>query len=168
MQLCLLRHAKAEMVISPDSQVDAKRALTPEGERKMRQVAAGMVSMDLKIEVILSSPYVRARQTAEIAARALGLMESLVLTDSLAAVAGPAEVVEVINARHSARQTILLVGHEPNLGQLASLLLSGRENGLGILFKKAALMSLSSEELKRGKCAVLEWFLTPKQLAAMG
>lgn len=168
MKIYLLRHAKAEPVVSEnfDAEADAARVLTPEGIRKMRQIAAGMKAMDLTFDLILSSPYARARQTAEIAAQVLQLTNRLKFTPNLAAVATPADLVAELCDRHQAASSLLLVGHEPFLGQLASLLLTGHDV-LTVDFKKAGLLALSVEQLKRGKCAVLDWLLTPKQLAAL-
>jgi phosphohistidine phosphatase len=61
---------------------------------------------------------------------------------------------------------VLLVGHEPGLSQLISLLVAG-EAGVSILLKKGSLCKLSVESLKPGRCATLEWLLTPKQMALM-
>jgi phosphohistidine phosphatase len=166
MKICLLRHAKAEPAVSENLETDAARVLTPEGTRKMRQIAAGMKAMDLTFDLILSSPFARARQTAEIAAQVLGLSDRLKFTENLTTVAQPSDIVAEICERYRATPSLLLVGHEPFLGQLASLLLTGQDI-LGVDFKKAGLLALSVEELKRGRCAVLDWFLTPKQLAAL-
>ena len=168
MKLYLLRHAKAEPLVSEnfDADADAMRVLTPEGTRKMRQIAAGMKAMGLTFDLILSSPYARARQTAEIAAQGLLLTDRVKLTPNLAAVASPADIVAEICDRYQALSSLLLVGHEPFLGQLASLLLTGHDF-LTVDFKKAGLLALSVEQLKRGRCAVLDWFLTPKQLATL-
>jgi phosphohistidine phosphatase len=168
MQICLLRHAKAELNFSPNPKVDAARVLTPEGKRKMRKIAAGMAALDLKFDLILSSPYARARQTAELAARALDEMDRLAFTDQLAVMAQPADLLTELCARHSPLQSILLVGHEPFLGELASLLLTGHKNTLQVPFKKAGLLCLTVEKLAKGKCAALDWFLTPGQLVALG
>ena len=63
-------------------------------------------------------------------------------------------------------QDVLLVGHEPDLGQLASLLLTGGD-ALGMQFKKGGVARLSMETLRAGRCATLEWLLTSRQLEMM-
>ena len=167
MIVCLLRHAKAEELLPGAEKADADRVLTEPGERKMRRVAAGMSALGLEFEVILSSPYARARQTAEIAAMALGASDRLVFTPNLTTVAEPADIIAEIRRNHSTRAGLLLVGHEPFLGNLASLLLTGSQH-LAVTFKKAGLMQLTVADIHCGRCAALDWFLTPRQLAALG
>jgi phosphohistidine phosphatase len=166
-KLFLLRHAPAEPLGSDRLATDEKRALTLEGMDKMRQAAAGMKAFGLKFEVILSSPYLRARQTAEIAAKALRLSKRLQFTVNLAVGAKSVALVSEIQLRHPSASTVLLVGHEPFLSHLASWLLSGRET-LGIHFRKGGLMCLEIERIKPGQCAILEWFMTPGQMVRMG
>ena len=73
MNLYLLRHGIAVEPGTPGFAHDADRALTPEGERKLGKIAEAMEAMELRFDRVLSSPYLRARQTAEIIAKALGL-----------------------------------------------------------------------------------------------
>jgi phosphohistidine phosphatase SixA len=61
---------------------------------------------------------------------------------------------------------VLLVGHEPHLGELTSLLVAGQA-GCGFTFKKGGLARLTTEALKAGRCATLEWLLTPRQMLRM-
>ena len=161
MDLFILRHAIAEdrSPTLPESQ----RRLTADGARKMRRAARGIKALDLKFDVILSSPYLRAQETAEIVAKALGCEKALKLTPTLAADGNPKELIEEIKRKHHKEKRILLVGHEPYLSNLISLLLSGQTN-LSITLKKAGLCYLSIGTLHYGRCATLEWLLTPGQL----
>lgn len=167
MQICLLRHAKAEAGFSPNPKEDAKRVLTPEGIRKMGKVAAGMAALELKFDLILSSPYPRAKQTAEIVAEKLGITPLLELDERLVAVANPEDFLAELCSRRLLAQSLLIVGHEPFLGELASLLLTGQKNTLHFEFKKAGLLCLTVDKLQRGHCAVLNCFLSPGQLSAI-
>ena len=165
MNLFFLRHAKA-CPRGPKYRPDSKRPLTREGEKTMRETAAGMRRLDLSFDLILASPYLRALRTAEILADAYD-SKKLFVTNHLAAEADPREVVAEINENFNTLENIVLVGHEPFLSGLISVLLTG-EPGMRIDFKKAALCRLSVEGLRFGDCATLCWLLTPRQLARLG
>jgi phosphohistidine phosphatase len=164
MNLFFLRHAKA-FPRGPKYRPDSKRPLTREGEKAMRQAAAGIQRLDLSFDLILTSPYLRALRTAEILAEAYD-SKKLFVTRHLAADADPREVVGEIMENFGALENIALVGHEPFLSGLISILLSGKP-GMKIDFKKAALCKLSVEDLRFGECATLCWLLTPRQLARL-
>jgi len=165
MNLFFLRHAKA-CPRGPKYRPDSKRPLTREGEKTAREAAAGIQKLDLSFDLILTSPYARALRTAEILAEAYD-SKKLFVTNHLAAEAGPEEVVTEIAENFSTLENIVLVGHEPFLSGLISVLLTGKP-GMKIDFKKAALCKLSVEELRFGDCASLCWLLTPRQLGRLG
>jgi phosphohistidine phosphatase len=164
MNLFFLRHAKA-CPRGPKYRPDSKRPLTREGEKAMRQVAAGIQKLELTFDLILASPYARALRTAEILADAYD-SKKLFVTRNLAADADHPEVVAEIMENFGTLENIVLVGHEPFLSGLISILLSGK-TGMKIDFKKAALCKLSVEDLRFGECATLCWLLTPRQLARL-
>lgn len=132
MDIWLLRHAVAEDVSSTGT--DADRALTPEGLRRAERVARGLAALEPSIELVLSSPYRRARQTAEPAAQALGLGRSLRETRALEPGRDPREILEEVRAEEAAG--VLLVGHEPHLGVLLGILVA--EGRVALPLKKAA------------------------------
>jgi phosphohistidine phosphatase len=165
MNLFLLRHAKAQPR-SPKWRPDSKRPLTPEGESSMFEVARGIKALDVSFDVILTSPYVRALRTAEILAEVYE-SEKLFETARLAPEAGAKEILDEVNENFSAAGEIVLVGHEPFMSRLISTLLTG-EDGMAIEFKKAGFCKLTIEKLVFGKCACLNWLLTPRQLARLG
>jgi phosphohistidine phosphatase len=165
MNLFFLRHAKA-CPRGPKYRPDSKRPLTREGEKIMREAAAGIQKLDLSFDLILASPYLRALRTAEILAEAYD-SKKLFVTNHLAAEADPREVVAEILENFSTLENIVLVGHEPYLSGLVSVLLTGQA-GMKIDFKKAALCKLSVEDLRFGNCATLCWLLTPRQLGRLG
>jgi phosphohistidine phosphatase len=165
MNLFFLRHAKA-CPRSPKYRPDSKRPLTREGEETMREAAAGIRKLDLSFDLILASPYARALRTAEILAEAHD-SKKLFVTAHLAADAELREVITEIVENFGSLENIVLVGHEPFLSGLMSVLLTGQP-GMKIDFRKAALCKLSVEELRYGNCASLCWLLTPKQLARLG
>jgi phosphohistidine phosphatase len=165
MNLFFLRHARA-FPRGPKYRPDSKRPLTREGEKAMREAAAGIRRLELSFDLILASPYARALRTAEILAGTRDARK-LFVTQNLAADAVPRGVVAEINGNFGALENIVLVGHEPFLSGLISVLLTGRP-GMKIDFKKAALCKLSVEDLRFGECATLCWLLTPRQLSRLG
>jgi phosphohistidine phosphatase len=156
MNLYLLRHGIAVEHGAPGYAKDADRPLTPEGERKLEQIAVAMEALDLSFDVILSSPFVRARQTAEIIAEALNARKRLEFSNSLACGGDTKELIDYLKRLQPEPGNVLLVGHEPYLSGLVSLLVTGTENCC-VVFKKGGLCKLSTESLKHGRCAALAW-----------
>ena len=167
MNLYLMRHGLAVDRGTPGCDSDRERSLTSRGERKIRRIAEALPGLDFAPEVILSSPLVRARQTAEVVAREMKSKPKTELTEHLAPGGSVKEVIALVQGLPGSPQEILLVGHEPDLGRLASVLLTGGEE-LMVLFKKGGLAKLVAERLKAGRCAALEWLLTPGHFELMG
>jgi phosphohistidine phosphatase len=134
MEIWLLRHAAAEDRAT--SGRDADRTLTEDGHRRAREVAGGLAALEPDIELILTSPFWRARQTAEPVARALELSGHMRETRALEPDRNPNEILEEVVA--AGVDSVLLVGHEPHLGALLGRLVAGRP-GLEIPMKKAAI-----------------------------
>jgi len=164
MNLYLLRHGIAVERDARRYESDAERPLTTKGRRKLRHAAAAMRAMELSFDVILSSPLARARQTAELIAKALHCRHRLQLTEFL--VPGSSAAGLVGRLRQLKPQSALLVGHEPDLSALVSRLLTGGRI-LAVRLKKGSLCRLSIERLQAGRCASLDWMLTPSQLEMM-
>ncbi len=167
MDLYLLRHGLAVEPDAPGFARDAERPLTRKGERKLRAVAGAMREMGLSFDYIFSSPYLRARQTAEKVAEILRQSKKLRITDALVPGANQRELVDELHSLHPAAESVLLVGHEPYLSQLISLLVSG-DSDSAVALKKGGLCKLSvADRLRVGRCAELQWLLTPKQMELM-
>jgi phosphohistidine phosphatase len=146
---------------------DAHRELTTEGAAKMNRIAKGMLTLDLQFDLILSSPYIRARQTADIVAEVFDVRDKLRFTDNLIPSAEGEQVILEINKRYRKNENILLVGHEPLLSSLMAILVSG-DPTLSMDMKKGGLCRLVASALVYGRCASLEWLLFPSQLVQMG
>ena len=155
-ELYLIRHAVAEERGEkwPD---DVKRPLTAKGAARMRKAARGLVRLGLKFDVILSSPLVRTRQTAEIVAAGFDARPPIVTADSLAPQGSYADVLADLQ-RQTRRTRIALVGHEPNIGELAARLAGSRR---AFEFKKGAVCRIDVESMPPGGPGTLRWFLTP-------
>src|ERR1035438_494590 len=143
MNLYILRHGIAVEPGTRGYEKDADRPLTPEGERKLSQIAEAMEALDLTFDLILSSPYLRARQTAEIVAEALKARKRLEFSDSLAPGGSTMKLVELLNCLTPPPQNVLLVGHEPYLSGLVSLLASGGATLTAVIDRKSTRLNSS-------------------------
>jgi len=161
-ELYLVRHGLAEERGDawPD---DTKRPLTDEGISRMRKAARGLARLGVSVEVVLTSPLVRARQTAEILAGALDPRPSLVNVDSLAPDGAYAAVVADLE-KHARKTRLALVGHEPMIGEFAARILGSRHP---IEFKKGAVCRIDIDDLPPAGPGDLRWMLTPKILRAL-
>jgi len=167
MNLFLLRHGLAVECDEFDYAHDAARTLTPKGKKQLRNVAAALRAMELHFDVILSSPLVRAYQTAEIIASELKSKKRLALADELKSGGAAKKLVQKISGLKPRAENVLLVGHEPDFSELLSLFVTGHAAG-GFALKKGGLAKLEIEKLRPEKCATLAWLLTPAQMKLMG
>lgn len=163
MDLYVLRHGIAVERGTAGYDVDAERPLTADGKKKMRQIANAMKAMDLSFDLILSSPYVRAKQTAEIVAGVLMVEKNLELSLNLEPEGSFQHLVNELRECYATRRSVLLIGHEPQMSQAISIFLAGTD-GVLIVMKKGGLCKLKINDLIPGRCAELDWFLTPRQL----
>jgi phosphohistidine phosphatase len=167
MKLYILRHAIAANPDPGEYPDDSQRPLTRAGQEKMVKIARALQKMDKRINLILSSPFLRARQTAEIVRKQMHLnKDRLVLIETLAPLVDPGKLVADIQAKYMC-DSLLLVGHEPDLSKLISVLLAG-EPSLSITMKKGGVCCLSMDELVAGKCATLEWLISPAISVSLG
>jgi len=163
MEIYLLRHGIAVERETRGFEDDFTRPLTPKGRRQLRKSAAAIKKLTSKFDLILSSPLVRAKQTAEIVAKELKCKKRLRFTNALAPGGLASILIRQMSREKEAPGNVLLVGHEPDLSGLVSLLVTGGK-GMQIEFKKGALCKLEADVLRDGQCATLVWFLTPKQM----
>ena len=166
MNIYILRHGLAVEPGSSGFTKDSERPLTPKGERKVRKIGKAFEKLELSFDCILSSPYIRARQTARIVADSLDAGKKLDLSEALTPGGSPRKLIEEINGRKPKPENVLIVGHEPYLSELVSNLLSG-DVDVAVTMKKGGLCKLTADELRPGQCARLEWLLTPKQMCLM-
>ena len=165
MKLHILRHGEAAEPGDPKFANDAERPLTPKGIQRTRLLAYTLRQMEISFGVIFSSPLVRARETAEIVMRGLRLQGKLELSDHLAPSGDVEKLLNRLNALRPAPKNALLVGHEPYLSNLISLLCAGGPN-LSLTLKKGGLCRMEVEQLHSARCAHLEWLLAPRLLGS--
>jgi phosphohistidine phosphatase len=152
MNLILWRHASAEDAPARDNDDDLGRALTKRG-RKQAVIMAAWLNARLPAEYeLLVSPALRTRQTAE------ALRARFRIVPELAPGAAAADVLGAVNWPHS-RGTVVAVGHQPTLGIVASLLLSGAQNSWAI--KKGAIWWIVNRDREEGAQSVLRAVVTP-------
>lgn len=163
MQLLLIRHGRAgdRETFAQTGKDDSERPLTTPGKWKMRRIAKGLHRTVGAIDVLGSSPLVRAAQTAAIVAREFGLSD---VAEVEALVPGtPAEQCAAWLRRQKAAEVVALVGHEPDLGALATWLLGGGAESRVPIGKGGACLLEIDGRVKAGG-AVLRWALTPALL----
>lgn len=158
MELYFLRHGSAEDA-GPDGSGDAGRRLTEAGAAKIKVAARGLLRLDVRPDVLLTSPLARARQTAEIVAREL--RRELRLAEALAPGCDHARLLELLAEQRGAASA-LLVGHEPDFSQIIGALTGGR-----VLLKKGGLARIDLDALDHGS-GTLVWLLTPRVLRTLG
>ena len=158
LELCFFRHGIAVDREDPSVTSDAERPLTEEGTRKTREAAAGLKRLDAGYDRILTSPWLRAKQTAAIVAEVLALPTPLELPE-LAGDRTPEELVNALVHQHS-RRTVL-VGHEPLLSATIVHLLGGEWR---LELKKSGACAIELDSLPPRKPATLLWHLTSRQL----
>src|SRR5713226_1979250 len=162
MEVFILRHGIAEE--GQAGQPDSERALTPEGKKKLRNVLRAAGAAGVSPSLILTSPYRRALQTAQLAAEILEYKGDLLRTKSLEPGSAPAAVWDELRI-HKNEPRILLAGHEPLFSNLTAYLL-GCPN-LQIDFKKGAIACIEIDRFTPEPHGALKWMLTPKLAAGL-
>src|SRR5436309_14068188 len=122
MRVYILRHGEALSKGEPAVSSDAERPLVEEGIRRTRQAVEGFAKLGLTVNAIFTSPWLRAKQTAAIAAEVLGMDDRIFELEELAGDRAIEGLMSTLT-KHS-HNDIMLVGHNPQLGELAAYLLS--------------------------------------------
>lgn len=164
MELYIIRHAIAEPLGAKNEFSDEKRPLTEEGRSRMHEVAKGLKKLGVELDLILTSPLVRALETAEILAGSLGIhKKEIQQTPALAPGAAAEQLFAEIKNRAGA-ESIAIVGHQPDLGSLISRITQSSGGVLSIQLKKGGIGCITVTETVPTFRGDLVWLLTPKQL----
>ena len=158
-ELYIVRHAIAAER-GEDWPDDDKRPLTERGVSRFKEVVQGLAALDVAVDEIFTSPLVRAKQTADLLAAGLSGKPTVKILDALAPGHTPASVLAQLS-RNAKRRRLMLVGHEPDLGELAAHLIGA---GRALPFKKGGVCRLEVESLTSRRPAALSWFMQPKML----
>lgn len=161
MRLYFLRHGIAE---DPrPGMKDSERHLTPEGIDEMRRVALGIQKLQLPIDLLLSSPYYRAQETAKIVATTLGLPDAQFrIEERLCPDRFEPEALREIVKVYSPQKGLMFVGHEPTLSGNIAWLCGG-----AVKMKKAGLACIETQRFAPQEGTLL-WLLTPLHLSLIG
>lgn len=164
MKVLLIRHAIAEdyTLFSLSGQADDLRPLTTKGKTKMKKGIRGLQKLVSQVHHIVSSPLRRAIQTADLVAQSYPDAHREILS-ALAPRGSTTTILEHLQGYSNTSHVIVLIGHEPHLGELATWLLSGHIDTWLPLKKGSACLLEFSGEVAAGQ-ADLCWVLTPKQL----
>lgn len=155
MQIYFLRHANAgEPKSNPER--DDKRPLDKLGIEQSHDVGRALAAMDVAVDAIISSPLPRATQTAAVVGNEIGYKDKLV-TDAALRPGATFEQFQELLHRHSRREAIMVVGHNPNMTEFLNKFVGSPPTAIEL--KKGAIARVEKDGRK---AAVLKWYLTPK------
>lgn len=164
MKLLLLRHGIAADQDPSRIPDDSLRPLTSRGEQQVGEVAKTLRRLELGIDTIWCSPFVRTRQTAAAVAKKLSLENRLQVREELAPDGDSAKLLAELASFEPKPASVLLIGHEPYLSRLLSVIASGGSS-VRVELKKGGLARLDvTGPLGLHRCAVLQWLLPPRLL----
>jgi phosphohistidine phosphatase len=159
MNLYIVRHAIAAQRGTQGYEDDSQRPLTDKGRKKMNSIVKGLHQFGLELDVILSSPYVRARDTAKILASEFQREDQLEFSENLIPPGNFDALIDEIHKKYEVG-SLALVGHEPMLSELISWLTTGNTD-MNVTLKKGGVCYLTADNLYQDHRATLEWLLTP-------
>jgi phosphohistidine phosphatase len=165
MQLLVIRHAIAmeREEWAKSGRPDSDRPLTDTGRRRMRKNARGLQRVSPHPDLIATSPWLRAADTALVVAETLGV-EQMETIDEMLPDHHPRDLAAWLNGRGDLA-TVAVVGHEPHLGELVTWLLGGK--GSNVDFKKGGACLLRIDDEVDAGSGILLWHLTPSQLRGL-
>lgn len=154
--LYIVRHGEAEEAAGSE---DAQRSLTKKGRKQIRRLARWMRKRGVQVQAVATSPLDRAAQSASILQEKLGTPPPTVVPE-LAGHAPAKDLATALAPLFEGVDHLLVVGHQPQLGQLVSLLVTGGLYGRFDL-AKGSLCHISCEEFLPGKCGSLDLLFNP-------
>jgi phosphohistidine phosphatase len=162
MTLYVLRHGTAENE-PPLGGDDGARRLTARGREKVREAAAGMRALGLKFDAILASPLPRAAETAELVAAIYSSGPAPEVFAALSTGVSPADTIAALKP-YERHDHLMIVGHEPGLSGIVSLLLTGSASSVTFDLKKSGMIALELHDgIERGSAQLL-WMFTSRHL----
>jgi len=164
MRLCVIRHGIAIDRNDPACPPDPERYLTKQGRDRTQEAARGLRALELKPDALLTSPYLRARQTAEIVAKALDMpVDTFHVTDALLPWARPEELFREL--RRLDAGCVACFGHAPNVDGLIAYALGLDHAATSLKKAGAALLTLETLSPPWG---ALEWLMPARALRRLG
>jgi phosphohistidine phosphatase len=164
MELLIVRHAIAFARDRQRWRDDGARPLSPAGIRQSRKAAAGLKEFSKAPDRLLTSPLVRARQTAQILTDVAGWPQAEEAPEL--SPGGAARAVLTLLGQKRGK-VVAVVGHEPGLGALLAVCLLGEDRAMAVEMKKNAVACVSFEGSPGAGRAVLKWLATPRMLRGL-
>ena len=166
MKLLIIRHGPAgkREEWEAEGKDDTLRPLTPKGKKEVRRSAAGLARLVPSLDLLATSPWTRAAQTAEIVAREYQC--EVAALEELTAEHPPEDLMPWLDKQRR-RETVAVVGHEPHLGLLTGYLLTARSASFVDLKKGGSCLLELGDRPAPGQ-AILEWLLTDRELRSIG
>jgi phosphohistidine phosphatase len=165
-KLLIVRHGPAgdPEAWQREGKDDRLRPLTPKGKKEVRKAAAGLARLVPSLGLLATSPWTRARQTADIVNKEYGC--EIEEVEQLTSDHGPEDLIPWLRG-HAEEDGVGVVGHEPHLGLLAGYLLSGKSVSF-IDLKKGGACLVEIDDPSRAGSGRLEWLLTDRELRRLG
>lgn len=158
MKLILIRHAEAVDAGSENAPTDFDRYLTPSGLATAAKLAEVLKGQGIQLDAILSSPLVRAVQTAEPLLELATIRQILICEDLASGFGKPKKVAARLNEMEA--NTVALVGHRPDMDQFVAWLIGAGSKGIKMAKGTAAKVNTHGEVREGG--GTLSWFITPE------
>ena len=162
MTVYFLRHASAGQPKKGNPEKDEKRALDQDGIEQCRFVGSALAAMDVTVDALLSSPLKRATQTASLVGNEMGHEGKLVLENALRPEANYSDFQKMLE-KYARQESVLLVGHNPNLREFLGRVISERGCEAILELKKGAVAKV---EMRRN-VGSLSWCITPRILRTL-
>ncbi len=166
MHIYILRHGIAEEHDAALYPNDSLRPLTDKGREKLVISCRGLAHLDLTWNKVMTSPYARALETAEIVSRFFKIHNRVHITKNMIPGVSTKVLTAEIN-KEGAEASVMIVGHEPSLSQHLSFWISGHGEGHFHL-KKGGFACVSFDGLAKVGSGKLEYFLSPMLMARLG
>lgn len=160
--LYIMRHGPAAVRDASKYPDDGERPLTADGRKRLREAANGLQAIGVELDWIVSSPLVRAADTAKIVAESLSSAVLLDYSEVLSPGATPEALLSFL-AKQPSRRRVMVVGHEPDLSSLAGRLI-GAARRAHLVFRKGGCCLIRFEEFPPRSAGELVWWLTPRIL----
>jgi phosphohistidine phosphatase len=162
MEVILIRHAEAGERDATQYPNDDLRPITTDGRRKQTAIARAMEKMGIEFGFLVTSPLVRAMQTAEVLADVFGFDETAQTSDALGHGCTPASLLKLL-AKFPPDAAVALVGHEPALSKVAAALISPSGDA-DIRLRKSGVIGIAFDGAAEAGTGTLEYHLKPGQL----
>lgn len=164
-RLTIVRHGRATDAVAPEE--DRVRELVSKGEKDLRRLKGVIKRLDVPVDLVVTSPALRALQSAEVLAAAIGYDGRILVEEEIYG-AAPATLLDIASNFPESAEHVLLVGHNPGVEGLVSGLCAGSSLRLNMNMSTAGLAHISLEvywwQQVRWGCGELQLFVNPRRI----